>query len=457
MFRNLGKRRNYWREMIGANIRWEERFAHITGFEKRLSFSSPAIHGDEWEYAAKALELGQSDVNGENIDWLEEVAARYIGVKSAVALNSGTAALHLAVKLAAERLYGSSSGISTPDGLGSGGSLKGRRVFCSDFTSASAAAPILYEGGEPVFIDASMGDWNMDPEVLAIAFDQFPDVKLVVYAHLYGFPGRIDEIKKICQDHGALLIEDASESLGAQYKGKQTGSFGDYGVLSFGSNGIITGGSGGMLLVKDRYSAEKAAKWSQQSREDAIWCQHEELGYSYGMNNITAGIVRGQWKYLDTHIEKKRAIYKRYADRLADLDIQMNPYDGQCCEPNFCCSCMMLGDNSLCEHQRSDKGYAYSSVHGRTCPDEILDALESFWAEGRPVWKPMHMQPMYRNHEFVSVDGCRRSFREFYMKMLAEADEGAYVFIRAACLPCGVGMTVDEQERVIEIVWGCFQ
>ena len=181
-------------------------------------------------------------MTGENIDWLEETAAGYIGVKYAAALNSGTAALHLAVKLAAERLYGSSSGISTPDGLGSGGSLKGRRVFCSDFTSASVAAPILYEGGEPVFIDASMGDWNMDPEVLAIAFEQFPDVKLVVYAHIYGFPGQIDEIRKICREHGALLIEDASESLGARYKGKQTGSFGDYGVLSFGSSGIITGG-----------------------------------------------------------------------------------------------------------------------------------------------------------------------------------------------------------------------
>ncbi len=443
--------------MVGANLRREERFSHITSFEKRLPFSSPSIHGDEWEYAARALELGQASVSGENIDWLEKTAAGYIGAEYAVALNSGTAALHLAVKLAAERLYGSSSGISTPDGLGSGGSLKGRRVFCSDLTSASVAAPILYEGGEPVFIDASMGDWNMDPEVLAIAFEQFPDVKLVVYAHLYGFPGQIDEIKKICQEHGALLIEDASESLGARYKGKQTGSFGDYGVLSFGSSGIITGSSGGILLVHDRYSAEKAVKWSRQSREDAPWCQHEELGYSYGMSNIIAGIVRGQWKYLGEHIEKKREIYRRYADRLADLDIEMNPYDSQCCEPNFCCSCMIQGDNSLCEHQRSDKSYAYNTVHGRTCPDEILDALESFRVEGRPVWKPMHMQPMYRNHEFVSADGGRRNFREFYMKMLSQADEGAYVFGRAVCLPCGVGMTVEEQERVIEIVWGCYQ
>lgn len=443
--------------MIGANLRREERFAHITGFERKLPFSSPSIHGDEWEYAARALELGQAAVNGGNIDWLEETASRYVGVKHAVALNSAAAALHLAVKLAAERLYGSSSGIRTPDGLGSGGGLKGRRVFCSDFAPASTAAPILYEGGEPVFIDASMGDWNMDPEVLAAAFERFPDVKLVVCAHIYGFPGQIDEIRRICQEQGALLIEDASQALGARYGGKPAGSFGDYGVLGFESSGIITGGSGGMLLVNDRYSAEKAVKWARQSREDAPWRQHEELGYSYGMNNIIAGVVRGQWKYLDRHIEKKREIYERYADRLAALDIEMNPYDSRLCEPNFCCSCMMQGDNSLCEHQRSDKGYAYSTVHGRTCPDEILDALEAFHVEGRPAWKPMHMQPLYRNHEFVSADGCRRRFREFYVKMLAESDEGAYIFGRGICLPCDVGMAADEQERVIEIVFGCFQ
>ena len=252
-----------------------------------------------------------------------------------MALSCGTAALHLAVKLASEQLYGSGSGISTPQGLGKGGCLYGKRVFCSDLTFDATVNPVLYEGGEPVFIDVSPEDWNMDPEALEMAFQHYPDVKLVIFAHLYGVPAQADEIKNICRRHGALLIEDAAESLGALYKGVQTGSLGDYGVISFNGNKIITGSSGGMLLVNDRYSAEKVRKWSTQSRESAPWYQHEELGYNYRMSNVIAGVVRGQWEHLEEHIAAKKSIYRRYERALEGLGIQMNPYNDRNCEPNF--------------------------------------------------------------------------------------------------------------------------
>ncbi len=443
--------------MNAYNLREESRFKGIEPFENRLWLSSPTMHGEELQYITEAYESNWMSTVGENIDRLEKMAAEFIGVKYAVALSCGTAALHLAVKLAAEKIYGSSTGITTPDGLGTGGSLYGKRVFCSDLTFDATVNPIVYEGGEPVFIDASLDDWNMDPEALERAFERYPDVKLVVLVHLYGVPAQIDEIKAICSRHGALLIEDAAESLGAVYKGKQTGSFGDYAVLSFNGNKIITGSSGGMLLLNDRYSAEKARKWSTQSRENAPWYQHEELGYNYRMSNVIAGIVRGQWGHLQEHIDAKKKIYKRYESALASLDIRMNPYDDRYCQPNFWLSCMTIDENGMCEMLRSEMDYIYHSVHGRTCPMEILDALSAFNAEGRPIWKPMHMQPIYRNHEFVSVDGCKRSFQEFYIKKLVYADEAAGVFHCGLCLPSDVKMTEEEQDRVIEIVFGCYQ
>lgn len=438
------------------NLREESRFRGIKPFENRLWLSSPTMHGEEMKYMTEAYESNWMSTVGENIDKLEELAAEFIGTKYAVALSCGTAALHLAVKLAAERLYGSSTGITTPNGLGTGGSLYGKRVFCSDLTFDATVNPIVYEGGEPVFIDASLDDWNMDPEALELAFQRYPDVELVVLVHLYGVPAQIDEIKAICQKYGALLIEDAAESLGATYKGKQTGSFGDYGILSFNGNKIITGSSGGMLLVNDGYSAEKARKWSTQSREDAPWYQHEELGYNYRMSNVIAGIVRGQWGHLAGHIETKKKIYKRYEKALASMGIWMNPYDDRYCEPNFWLSCMTIDGNGMCKMLRSDMEYNYNSVHGCTCPMEILDALSAFNAEGRPIWKPMHMQPIYRKHGFVSVEGSRKRFQEFHIKKLVYADVGADVFSCGMCLPSDIKMTEDEQDRVIGIIQRCF-
>ena len=436
-------------------MRSEPRFHGIDKFENKIWLSSPTMHGEEMEYVKRAYETNWMSTVGENIDELEQTAAEYTGVKHAVAVSCGTAALHLAVKLAAERLYGSSSGIMTPYGLGKGGCLFGKRVFCSDATFAATVNPVVYEGGEPVFIDTG-DDWNMDADALEHAFAMYPDVKLVVFAHLYGFPGRIDRIKEICVKHGALLIEDAAESLGATYMERQTGSFGDYGILSFNGNKIITGSSGGMLLVNDRYSAEKARKWATQSREHAPWYQHEEIGYNYRMSNVIAGIALGQWKHLDEHIRAKKRIYDRYADGLEGLGIEMNPYDADTTEPNYWLPCMRLDENSLCEMTMADETYTYKSVHGRTCPMEILEALEAFGAEGRPFWKPMHIQPVFRNHVFVTVDGERRMQEEFYNGMLERADEGRRLFSQCVCLPSDIKMTEEEQDKVIAIVAACF-
>ena len=443
-------------ELAAKCMRDEPRYRGLKKFHKKICLSSPTIHGEELDYIGKALEAGYMSTAGENIDALEKLVAEYTSVKHAVALSCGTAAIHLAVKLAAEELYGSSSGLSTPKGLGMGGSLLGKRVFCSDLTAAAAVNPVVYEGGEPVFIDASPDDWNMDPQVLELAFEKYPDVKLVVFVHLYGFPGQIDIIKNICEKHGALLIEDAAESLGARYKGKPIGSYGDYGIFSFGGNKIITGSSGGVLLTNDGNGAARARKWSKQSREDAQWYQHEELGYNYQMSDIVAGAVLGQWGHLEEHIAEKKRIYNCYTDKLGLLGVEMNPYDTRVSEPNYWMSCMRLEENSLCAITKSDLSYTYESVHGRTCPMEILEALEAFLAEGRPVWKPMHLQPIYRNHEFISVDGGRWPSDGCCHGMLERADEGRSLFDQGICLPSDIKMTQDEQEQILEVIYACY-
>ncbi len=434
----------------------DKRFRDIKPAGRKIWLASPTMHGEELEYVKEAYETNWMSTVGKNIDKLEEMAAEYIGVKAALAVSSGTAALHLAVKLAAERVYGSSTGVSRPGGLGKGGALYQKRVFCSDLTFAASVNPVVYEGGEPIFIDASPEDWNMDPQALAAAFDQYPDVKIVILTHLYGVPAQADEIRKICDSHGALLIEDAAEALGAVYKGKKLGSIGEYGAISFNGNKIITGSSGGMLLSNDRYSVEKARKWSNQSRERAPWYQHEEIGYNYRMSNVVAGIICGQWGHLEEHIRAKKKIYMRYEDALKDYGIQMNPYDAKNSEPNFWLSCMLIDENYMSEMVRSEGEYIYRHRHGRSCPMEIYDGLADFDMESRPIWKPMHLQPIYRNHEFVTVEACGKCDKFFYVKEMEAADIGADIFCRGLCLPSDVKMIEEEQDKVIEVILTCF-
>ena len=370
-----------------------------------------------------------------------------LGCNYAVALSCGTAALHLAVKLAGEKLYGA-------PGAGHG-TLEGKKVFASDMTFDATVNPVAYEGGEVVLIDTERDTWNMDPVALEKAFEMYPEVKLIVVAHLYGTPGKIDEIKKIARAHGALIVEDAAESLGATYKGVQTGTFGDYAVISFNGNKIITGSSGGMLLCSNKADADKARKWSTQSREAAPWYQHEELGYNYRISNVVAGVVRGQLPYLKDHIEKKKAIWERYEKGLADLPVKMNPWDRKNASPNFWLSCITINEEAMAPFVRGEKEELWTSKKGKSSPGEILAALAAFGAEGRPIWKPMHMQPIYRMNPFVTAQGSGRAGSNAYIAGEV-ADVGADIFRRGLCLPSDNKMTKEQQQKIIGIIHRCF-
>ena len=419
----------------------------IVPFKNKIWLSSPTMHGDELKYVTEAYETNWMSTVGKNIDEIERLIADKVGVKYAVALSAGTAALHLAMKLAGEAVYGQTE-------IGKG-ALCGRKVFCSDMTFDATVNPVVYEGGIPVFIDTERDTWNMDPVALEKAFEIYPEVRVIVVAHLYGTPGKIDELRRIADEHGAVIVEDAAESLGATYKGRQTGCFGDYGCISFNGNKIITGSSGGMFLTNSRADAEKVRKWSTQSREAAPWYQHEELGYNYRMSNVIAGVVRGQLPYLEEHIAQKRAIYMRYKEGLKDLPVQMNPYDEVNSEPNFWLSCMLIDRDAMCRQVRGEHDALYVSAPGKSCPTEILETLAKFNAEGRPIWKPMHMQPMYRMNPFVTAEGNGRARSNAYIAGGIE-DVGADIFDRGLCLPSDNKMTAEEQDQVIEIVKQCF-
>ena len=426
----------------------DPRFKDLKPFEKKIWLSSPTMHGEELEYIKEAYHSNWMSTVGENINVVEKQLADYVGVNHAVALSCGTAALHLAVKLAAERLYG------TP--RAGNGTLQGRKVFCSDMTFDATVNPIAYEGGEAVFIDTEYDTWNMSPEALNEAFKLYPEVKLVVLAHLYGTPGKIAEIQNICKEHGALIVEDAAESLGATYQGVQTGCFGDYAAVSFNGNKIITGSSGGAFLANNEADADKVRKWSTQSREAALWYQHEELGYNYRMSNVIAGVVRGQMRYLEEHIEQKRKIYQRYKEGLKDLPVKMNPWDETNSKPNFWLSCLLIDKDAMSKMVRSEKESMYIHQPGKSCPDEILEVLKAFHAEGRSLWKPMHMQPIYMNHPFITVEGNGRGRSNAYIDKKKNVDVGADIFARGLCLPSDNKMKADEQNRVIEIIYRCF-
>ena len=273
----------------------DPRFRDLKPFESRVWLSSPTMHGEEQHWVDEAILTNWVSTVGKNIDVVEKECAEKIGRRFAVGLSAGTAALHLAIRLAGERLYGPAPANQ--------GVLRGHKVFCSDCTFDATVNPVAYENGEAVFIDTELDSWNMIPEALEKAFSLYPEVRLIVLAHLYGTPAKCDELRAVADRHGALIVEDAAESFGSTYKGTQTGCFGDYAIISFNGNKIITGSSGGMFLTDSKEDAEKVRKWSTQSREAAPWYQHEEIGYNYRISNIVAGVVRGQIPYLKEHIE----------------------------------------------------------------------------------------------------------------------------------------------------------
>ena len=424
----------------------------IKPFDKHIWLSSPTMHGPEAEYMMEAYNTNWMSTVGKNINEIEAQIAEYIGVKYAVALSSGTSALHLATKLAGEKIYGQ----SRPNE----GTLQHARVFASDCTFDASINPIAYEDGEAVFIDTEYDTWNMDPVALEKAFALYPDTKLVVIAHLYGTPGKVEELKRICDAHGAFIIEDAAESLGAKYllngKWMETGSLGDYNCISFNGNKIITGSSGGMFLTDSKSDADKVRKWSTQSREDAPWYQHEEIGYNYRMSNVIAGVVRGQFPYLQEHIAQKKAIYDRYKEGLRDLPVHMNPFDAEKSIPNYWLSCLLIDEEAMCQQVRDDNRALYIPEKGKSCPTEILEVLARFNAEGRPIWKPMHMQPIYRNHAFITANGSGRAQSNAYIDEGKAQDVGMDIFRRGLCLPSDNKITPAQQDRIIEIIHHCF-
>lgn len=392
----------------------------FTPFEKRVWLSSPTMHGEELTYMKQAYDTNWMSTLGENLNQIEKLLCELIGCNCAVPLATGTSALHMAVKLS--------------------GLQQGEKVFCTDMTFGATVNPVVYEGGEPVFIDTERDTWNMNPDALKKAFELYPDTRVVVAAHLYGVPAKIDELKAICEKNGAVLIEDAAESLGATYKGKQTGRFGTYNAISFNGNKIITGSAGGMLLTDDFRAADKVRKWSTQSRDVAPWYQHTEIGYNYRMSNVIAGVIRGQLPYLEEHIAQKKAIYERYKEGFKDLPVQMNPFDADNSEPNYWLSCLLIDKDAMCRQARSDNEAEFWEEPGKSCPTEILTKLARLNAEGRPIWKPMHLQPIYSDNSFVSLG----------------EDVGADIFARGLCLPSDNKMTPAIQDKIIEIVKSCF-
>ena len=370
--------------------------------KERLYLSSPTMHGEEQIYVKEAFDTNWVAPLGKNVDEFEKSIAEYVGVKEAAALNSGTAALHMAVKLA--------------------GVQRGDIVLCSDLTFAATVNPVSYEGGMQVFIDSEKETWNMDPKALEIGLRKY-NAKAVIVANLYGTPAKLDEIRELCQKYKVTLIEDAAESLGATYKGIQTGTFGKYSALSFNGNKIITTSGGGMFLSDNEEAVKKVRFWSTQARENCPWYEHKEIGYNYRMSNIVAGIGRGQMLHLDEHIAQKKAIYMRYKEAFKDLPVQMNPYLS-CSEPNYWLSCLTINEGE------------------KVTPEDIRLALAKENIESRPIWKPMHMQPVYKNNDFIMAED----------KPVSED-----IFARGICLPSDNKMTKQQQDIVIESVKQLFK
>lgn len=374
-------------------------------FEKRIFLSTATVHNEEMMFVKEAFDKNWVAPLGFNCDNFEIETSEYLSKSEkyhCLALASGTAALHLAMKL--------------------GKVKQGDTVFCSDTTFAATVNPVSYEGAKQVFIDSEFDTWNMDPKALEKAFQKYPDTKVVVLAHLYGVPAKMDEILEICKKHNAILIEDAAEAMSATYKGRHCGTFGAYNIFSFNGNKIITSSGGGMLVTADKSARDKALFWATQARENAPWYQHEEIGYNYRMSNIVAGIGRGQLIHLEEHRDLKEKIYHRYEQGLKDLPVKMNPYLDHT-RPNFWLSCIMIDENCSVK------------------PMDIINKLNEANVEARPIWKPMHMQPVFADNDFISV---------------SEKSVGEEIFSRGLCLPSDIKMTEQEQDTIIEIIKSMF-
>ena len=408
----------------------------IEPFENKIWLATATKHDDEMKYVQEAFDSNWITTEGTNIVEIERQVTEKIGCKYAVSLTNGTAGLHLAVKLA--------------------GIKEGDTVFCTDMTFSATVNAVLYEKANPVFIDTEYDTWNMDPVALEKAFEMYPDTKVIIVVNLYGTPAKYDEICAIAEKHGAIIIEDAAESFGATYNGRQTGTFGTYSVISFNGNKIITGSAGGMLLTDDLAAANKARKWSTQSREDACWYQHEEVGYNYRMSNIVAGVIRGQFHHLEEHIALKKAIYERYKEGFKDLPVTMNPYDPDTTEPNFWLSCLLINEDAMCKQVRRDNDTCYITEPGKTCPDEIIETLAKYNVQARPIWKPMHMQPLYRMNSFVTREENGRGTTNACIPDKS-IDVGADIFERGLCLPSDIKMTAEQQDKIIQIIRSCFE
>lgn len=370
----------------------------------KIWLSSPTIHGEEQKFVKEAFDTNWIAPLGKNVTEFENEIVRYVGCKAAAAMTAGTHALHMAVKLA---------------GVG-----RGDIVLCSDMTFAATVNPVTYENGTQVFIDSERETWNMNPDALEKALKKYKGkVKAVISANLYGTPAKLDEIADLCDRYDVTLIEDAAESLSAKYKGRQTGTFGKFNAISFNGNKIITSSGGGMFLSDDEEAVKKVRFYSTQARDPAPWYQHSEIGYNYRMSNVVAGIGRGQLLHLDEHKALKTAIYQRYKEAFADMPVDMNPYLS-CSEPNFWLSCITI-----------DK-----KMYEKVTPEKIRLALEAENIESRPIWKPMHMQPVYKGYDYITADD----------------NVGEDIFARGLCLPSDIKMTDAQQQRVIDVVKGCF-
>lgn len=373
----------------------------IVKMEKRIFLASPHMseEGYEKEYIKEAFDTNWIAPLGENVNKFEEELSQYVGAKCGAALSAGTAAIHMALKALDVK--------------------EGDIVFCSSLTFSATANPIIYQNATPVFIDCDRETWNMDPEALKKAFEKYPNPKAVVIVHLYGTPAKMDEIMAICNEHNVPLVEDAAESLGATYKGKQTGTFGKYGIFSFNGNKIITTSGGGMLVSDDEERIQKVRFWATQSRDKARYYQHSEIGYNYRMSNIVAGIGRGQLKVLNDRLAKKKEIYETYKDAFKDIpEIEMKPVPVDT-KPNYWLSTMLLKEGS------------------KVTPLNVMEALDKENIESRPIWKPMHMQPVFEKFDFIKVED----------KPVSED-----IFARGVCLPSDTKMTKVEQQEVIRII-----